>query len=108
MFDLRRHYEVDVIASFIDDTGEPAQVENPVWTSSDSEDVAIVMTGNPLAVTLQALGPVGDVVNIMLQADADLGEGVAPIEIAEDVRIISGQAAGAVFGFSEPRPIQTP
>ena len=106
MFQLRRLFEVDVTVGYQDDAGNQAQVEgDPLWSSSNTDDLAIVATADPFTVTVQALGPVGSMPELTVEADADLGAGVVPIIASEQISIVSGQATTASFTVGEPRPI---
>ena len=105
MYQLRRGWEVDVTVSFVDDTGDPAPAENLVWTSGDPAALEIIETSDPMMVTIHAVGAVGAIVPLTMEADADLGDGIVPITASEDINIVSGQATTASFGFGEPREI---
>jgi hypothetical protein len=106
MYQLRRGMEVDVTVSYVDDLGEQAQVEgDPVWTSADPAALTVKNTTDPFMVTIQALGAIGALVTLTVEADADLGEGIVPVIATEEISIVSGQATTAAFGFGEPRPI---
>ena len=109
MQQLRRNWETDCTVSFVDDQGDQAQVEgDPVWTSSDPATIEVKATADPFVVTVQALGAVGAMATLTVEADADLGEGVVEVIASEQIQVVSGQAASASFSFGTPRPIETP
>ena len=108
MKELRRGYEFDRTVMFVDDRGEPANVEGPHWQSSDTAVITLVETADPLMITIQAVGAVGAQAVVTVMADADLGEGIVPVEASDDIHVTSGQATSGSFTDSEPRPIETP
>jgi len=106
MQQLRHQWEVDVTVSFTDDQGDPAQVEgDPAWVSDDPNTTAVVTTSDPFTATFQAIGAIGSTTGISVSADADLGEGVVPVQASDSITIVSGAATSAGLSFGEPRPI---
>jgi hypothetical protein len=106
MQQLRHQWEMDVVVSFTDDQGDAAQVQgDPQWVSNDVNTIAIVATSDPFTATLQAVGAVGSTTGVSVSADADLGEGVVPVQASDDITIVSGVATSAAFSYSAPRPI---
>jgi hypothetical protein len=75
-----------------DRRGNPAQVQNPVWTSSDTTIATVTPDpADPLKAVVAAVGPVGAAL-ISFDGDADLGEGVLDIIGTLDVVVIAGTA----------------
>jgi hypothetical protein len=106
MKQLRRGWEFDRTAVFLDDRGDPAAVErDPVWASTDPSIINVKSTLDPFMVTIQALGPVGSTADVSVSADADLGAGVVPVVATDDIHVVSGQATSASFTDSAPREI---
>ena len=98
MYPLPVGSEVEITLACLGDDGEAVQIEGtPSWSSSDSDVVAVVPTEDPLTVTVQALGAVGQVAEVRVQ-DAN-GE-----RTVEEIQII-GRAMAYGFEFGEPRAI---
>ena len=110
MFQLRKGYEADVSVSFFDDAGAPASVDGaPRWTMGDPAVMTIVPAEDGMSAVLQGTGEViGSMTSLTVEADADLGEGIVPVTVSEELQLVSGQATVASFGFGEPRPMSTP
>lgn len=79
----------DVAVSAVSAKGNVAAVENIQWTVSD--DALLTITSEANQATVSAVGPVGQA-QVRVTADADLGEGVRPINGVLDVEIIGGEA----------------
>lgn len=107
MFQLRKGYEVDVAVGFVDDQGNPAQIDGaPVWGIADPDVGTIKPASDGMSAVLQGTGDVvGSKTVLTVEADADLGEGIVPVLVSEEVQLISGKASVASIGFGQPRPI---
>jgi len=105
MMQLRHRWEVDVTVSFVDDQGDAAAVESTVGSTDDPAVLAIVATSDPLVWTVQAIGAVGSTLEWAVQGDADLGEGVVPVVVHDQIQIVSGQAVSGSATYGEPRPM---
>jgi hypothetical protein len=76
-----------------DKKGNPAQVQNPVWSSSEPGTATVTVdAANPLKAVVSAVGPVDEASLIQFDADADLGDGVKPIIATLDLVVTSGEA----------------
>lgn len=108
MFQLRRGYEVDVTVSFVDDTGNEAAVDGvPAWDVADPALFTVNVGPDGYSAVLQGTGDtIGGTTTLTLTADADLGDGVVHVTVAEELQLVSGAATTASFGFGEPRPIE--
>lgn len=84
--------------------GNPAPVENVVWTSSNPEVLEVVASEDGLTAVASTVGPLGTA-QVTVVADADLGEGVVPLTGILDVVVVGSQAVslGVVAGTPEPR-----
>ena len=99
--------QADVEAKIMDRRGNPASVQNPVWSSSEPGTVTVeVDPTNPLKAVVKAVGVVDDASMIQFEADADLGEGVAPIIATLDVVVTAGQAT--VVEIQAGTPVEQP
>ena len=88
-----------------DAKGNPAQVADPVWTTSDAAIVALKPDTDPLKTTISAVGPLGAAL-VTFTADADLGAGVVPIIGTMDVVVNPG--AATVVELSAGAPVEQP
>jgi hypothetical protein len=92
------------VTKVTDRKGNPAQVENARWSSSDPSVLEIIQDpDNPLRALEHAVGPPGPVLVTFL-ADADLGTGVLEIIGTWDVVVTAGQAA--IVEISAGTPIE--
>lgn len=72
--------------------GNPAPVDGvPVWSVSDDSLLTVTPSEDGLRATVQAVGPVGTG-QVVVKADADLGEGFKEIIGTADVDIVAGEA----------------
>jgi len=102
MFTLPDDKQVGVIIAYVDAKGNPAKVEGvPVWSSSDPSIVAVVAAEDGMSATVTPVGPLGSA-QIKVEADADLGEGVAPLITLGDVEVVAGTAVSGVLTFGSP------
>lgn len=102
MFTLPDDKSVGVTISYVDAKGNPAKVEGvPVWSSSDPAVLAVVAAEDGMSATVTPVGPLGTA-QIKVEADADLGEGVAPLITLGDVEVVAGTAVSGVLTFGSP------
>lgn len=83
---------VAAIGNVTDKRGNPTTVQNPTWTSSDPSVLTVTGAADGMSATAYAAGPVGTA-SIVLDADADLGDGVTPIQGVAEVEVVAGDAA---------------
>ena len=89
-----------------DAKGNPAQVADPKWTTSDAAIVALKPDlTDPLKTTISAVGPLGAAL-VTFTADSDLGAGVVPIIGTMDVVVNPGTAT--VVELSAGAPVEQP
>jgi hypothetical protein len=87
----------------VDAKGNPATIDGaPVWTSSDPSLLLVTTGADPMTVDCAAVGPAG-VAQLLVEADADLGDGVRTLTGILDVTIIAGEAASLSIATSAPR-----
>jgi hypothetical protein len=76
-----------------DAKGNPAQVHDAVWTSSEPETITVTPDAtDPLKAMVTAVGPVDEASQVKFEADADTSDGVKPIIGLLDVVVTAGQA----------------
>ena len=75
--------------------GNVAKVDGiPVWTTSDSAILTVASAPDGMGATITAVGPVGQA-QVVVTADADLGEGVREVIGRADVSIAASEAVVA-------------
>jgi hypothetical protein len=90
-------------ASIKDREGNPAAVQGtPVWASSDETVVTLqVAEGGMSAVAVSHLAGAA---RVLVEADADLGDGVKPINGSLEIEVTPGVAAAITITAGEPTP----
>jgi len=83
-----------VLAIIIQDAaGNPARVDGvPTWSVSDENFGELTVSVDGMAAEFIPSGTLGSV-QLNVQADADLGDGVKPLQGVLDVQIEAGEAA---------------
>lgn len=84
--------------------GRPARIDGDVeWSSSDTAVATVVPTG-PLSARVISVAP--GVTQIFAVFDADLGEGVRPVEMSGALEVVEAEATAGeiVFGAPELKP----
>ena len=95
--------EVDLAIKPLTKKGHPAQVDGvPVWSTSDPAIATVAPSADGLSCVVKAAENLGSV-QISVAADADLGEGVAPITGILDLEVIGGGAATMSIIAGSPR-----
>jgi hypothetical protein len=105
MYTLPNDKQVTLKVEFLDAKGSPAKVDSVVW-STDNADIAevTVSTGNPQIANLKA-GTATGLAQVIVTADADLGDGIKEIICTMDVEVVGGEAVvGTISPASEPVP----
>ena len=81
--------------------GNPAPLDGPASVTSSDEAVAVVvMNEDGVSGVVRAVGP--GVAQIFATADADLGDGVRPLEFSGAIEVVQAEAEVAEFTFGEP------
>jgi len=95
----------------VDAHGNPAQVDDVQFESSDPAVLAITPTSpaDPLSAWVNAVGATGHA-QVTVKADADLGEGVVPLQGILEVEVLAAQAVslGITTGTPEEAPVVNP
>lgn len=82
--------------------GNPATVQDPTWGSSD--DTVLVVTADatdPMKAKAVTTGKLGTA-QARLQCDADLGDGVKPLNALLDIEVIASEAASLAITAGTP------
>lgn len=96
--------EQKIMFKFVPKTakGNPAKVDGvPVWSVSSEEGLALTVEADGLSATAKAVGALGDF-QVIVKADADLGEGVRELTGLADVTVIAAEAASIGLEASAP------
>jgi hypothetical protein len=91
---------------FQDAKGNPAQIDgDPEWSSSDPNIAKVVVTpGNPYLANLAGGTATGNA-QVIVSADAAIGDEVREIICTMDVTVVGGEAVvGVISPASEPAP----
>lgn len=100
-FELPATHQVTVTAETVDKKGNPAPVENPSWTTNNSDVLSLTPSEDGKSCLVKAVGPLGDA-GVTFSADGDLGEGEKPIVGTFDVSVVAGDATVVVLSPSAP------
>ena len=90
----------------VDKFGNPAEVENIVWTSSDPSIIDFTFdTESKKSAWLVASGGTGSV-QVTVTADATLGEGEKQLSAIVNIEVVPAEAVtlGVKFGTPEEKP----
>lgn len=81
--------------------GNPAEVENSVFSSSDPAVLNVIQdTADPLKFVAKAVAP--GAAQVQWKADADLGDGIVEISAVGDITVVAGMAVGGTITFGTP------
>jgi len=94
--------EADLAVVAFDARGNPAQVAEPRWSSSDESVLGVVQSQDGMSAVVRAAGPTGNA-QVVFRCDADLGEGVVELMGTLDVEVVAGQAVSVSVVASAPR-----
>lgn len=103
---LTNEQQVTVTLAPKTDAGRPAALDGaPTWEVVTGESTVVVAEGGLSALVVSSDNP-GDT-QILVKADADLGEGVVEISEILEVQVAGAQAAnlGIVVGTPELKPV---
>ena len=94
--------KVSAAVQAVDSRGNPALVEDIVWSVNDENVLDIfVDEEDPTNMEIFAVGPLGNA-QVTVVADADLGEGVVTLQGILDVTVVSGQAVALEIATGIP------
>lgn len=81
-------------------SGRDARIDGEVeWTSSDLQVIEVVSTG-PLSAIARSVNQ--GTAQVIAVFDADLGEGVRPVETSAEVEVVEAEAVSGEIVFGEP------
>jgi len=86
-----------------DADGDPAAVENVVWTTNNPDVVSLTTGSDPLTCQVYSRGVLGQA-EITVEADADLGEGMSPLTETAYVTVIQSMATDLNLFAAAPTP----
>lgn len=109
---LTEDQRVALTATFTNAKGNPAQVQNPVWSSSNpailtmadltaEERTARGIAADAVASWASAVGPLGTA-QAQLTGDADLGDGVREITGLHDLEVRGAEATHVLIAAGAP------
>jgi hypothetical protein len=97
--------QIKVQVSYVDAEGNPAAVDDVIWSSSNDAIATVVaddVDHTQATISPTGGGPLGQV-QIVATADVDLGAGVKELLTHCDVEIVAGEAvAGTITPVGEP------
>lgn len=95
--------KVTATVTFTDRGGNAAEVQgSPVW-NTDRPDLLTVEVVDGVA-NITPVGPLGSA-QVVVSADADLGEGFVELIVLGQIEVIAGTAVAGVINFGEPVPL---
>ena len=97
--------KIKLAVSPVSAEGNPAPIDSIAWTSSDESIVTLEAIPDDLfAVYAVAVGPLGQA-QVVVEADALVGEGVVAITGILDVSVVASQAVSLAIatGVAEPK-----
>lgn len=101
-------YFPNVQLSITNAQGDPAPVDGvPVWGSSDDTVIRVTPAADGMSAQVDTVAP--GTARVSVQADADMGAGVAQITgVSEDIVVTAGQATTLTLDLGTPAPVATP
>lgn len=101
---LTNGQKVDLLIQPVDAYGNAARVDGvPVWSVSDASMGSVSPSADGMTATFTTAGPLGTV-QVNVQADADLGQGLRTIAATLDIQIESGEAVALSIVAGVPQP----
>ena len=100
-----------VVSAIKDKKGNPAQLTDPVWSTDNSDVLALEPTADGLGCRVKATGQLGTA-KVQFSADGDIGPGVSSVIGTLDVNVVSGPATTVELTAGPateiPDPVPTP
>jgi hypothetical protein len=97
---ITNEQQVSVEVRPLTQAGRPARIDGAVeWASSDTSVATVTSTGAMSALVV-SVGP--GVTQISAVFDADLGEGVRPVEMTGALEVVEAEAVTAEIAFGAP------
>jgi len=99
---LPDNMQVHADLSYVDAKGNPAAVDGaPVWSTDRPDLVTLTVAPDGLSADIAAVGPLG-AAQIVVDADADLGEGTVPLKTIGSIEVIGSEAVSGTINFGAP------
>jgi hypothetical protein len=99
--------EIDLFFTALDARDNPARIDGvPTWTTSDASKIAVVPSTDGLTAVARSAGPLtssGEVIQVTVTVDADLGSGVRPITGIWEFTVIADEASIISTSAGQPR-----
>lgn len=100
---LKANQEFDANVAFTDAKGNPAPVDGtPTWENSNTDLLTVTTAEDGLSAVIVATGTPGTG-QVVVKADADLGDGVVEIIGTLDVEVVPGDAVTVVINTGPAR-----
>lgn len=95
--------QVRVSCAWVDKKGNPADVENPVFSVSDGAVLSVETdpNGDPLTALVKAVGPVGSG-QVNCTVDPKIGPEEGQLVATLDVQVVAGEAVTGTFSTGTP------
>lgn len=97
--------QVGLSVAVTDKKGNPAQVQDPVWATDNSDLLTLEVAADGMSCTVKATGVLG-AGTVQFTCDADLGDGVSPLIGTVAFEITAG--AATVVTITEGTPTEQP
>lgn len=95
------------VSAVKDKKGNPAQLSDPVWTTNNSDVLALFPSEDGLSCRVEATGQLGTGL-VQFSADGDIGPGVATVIGTVDFEVVAGNAAMIEITAGPPTEIPDP
>lgn len=86
--------------------GQIAQIDGDVEFSSSDPSVCTVEATGPMSVKVTPVAP--GVCQVFAAFDADLGEGVRPVEMSDAIEVVAAEAVTGTITWDPPTDMQPP
>jgi hypothetical protein len=94
--------KVSLAIEAVDAAGNPAPIDGaPVWSVSDETVLELQVGDDGLSAVAVTKGPLGSA-QVVVSADADLGEGVVSISGLLDIEVVAAQAVALAIKAGTP------
>jgi hypothetical protein len=97
---ITNEQQVSVEVRPLTQAGRPARIDGAVEWASSNTSVATVTSTGPMSALVVSVGP--GVTQISAVFDADLGEGVRPVEMTGALEVVEAEAVTAEIVFGTP------
>lgn len=92
------------VSAVKDKKGNPAQLTDPVWTTDNSDVIALAPTADGLGCRVSATGQLGTA-RVQFSADGDIGPGISTVIGTVDFEVVAGNAVMVEITAGPPTEI---